>query len=89
MARLRSGQMIVQIISIAGAITILSAYGLHHLGRLDRNSKIYSLMNLIGSGILTWAAIRAQQLGLILVEGAWAAISLAALLRQSLIKPNM
>lgn len=81
--------MIEQLVSVAGAITILLAYALHHLGRLDRNSKTYSLMNLIGSGILTWAAVGARQMGLILVEGAWAAISLAALIRQSLIRANM
>lgn len=77
-----------QIISIFGAITILFAYAAQHLGRLDRSSKWYSFLNLVGSAILTWAAIRARQMGLILVEGAWAAISLAALLRLSLARRN-
>ena len=70
-----------QIISIGGAITILAAYALQHLGRMDRNSILYALMNAVGAGILTWAAVRARQMGLILVEGAWSAISLAALVR--------
>ena len=70
-----------QAVSIFGAVTILAAYVAQHLGRLDRNSKLYALMNLVGSGILTWAAIRARQMGLILVEGAWAGISLVALAR--------
>ena len=70
-----------QIVSIGGAITILTAYTLQHLGRLDRDSKLYALMNMVGAGILTWAAVRAQQMGLILVEGAWTVISLAALIR--------
>lgn len=70
-----------QIISIFGALSILAAYAAQHLGRLDRTSRLYALLNLVGSGILTWAAVRARQMGLILVEGAWAAISLAALVR--------
>jgi hypothetical protein len=73
--------MLEQIISIGGAVTILAAYAAQHMGKLDRESKLYAFLNLVGAGILTWAAIRARQVGLILVEGAWAAISLAALIR--------
>lgn len=79
--------IVEQAVSIFGALTILAAYGAQHLGRLDRNSRLYALMNLVGAAILTWAAIRARQMGLILVEGAWAAISLVALARLLLQRP--
>ncbi len=63
------------------ALTILPPMPRQHLGRLDRNIRLYALMNLWRPVILTWAAVRARQDGIDLVEGAWAGISLLALAR--------
>ena len=73
--------MIEQIVSIAGALSILIAYGALQAGKLGERTKTYLFMNLFGSAILTYSAIRARQMGLTLVEGAWAAISLGSLAR--------
>ncbi len=70
-----------QWISLAGALLILVAFALIQLGRADREDVLYNLMNLIGSGILLVIAIRELQAGFILLEGAWALLSLYALIR--------
>jgi hypothetical protein len=73
--------MVEQIISLAGAGMILAAYGAQQLQKLDSNSLLYIVLNLIGSLILVVVAYRIWQTGLILVEGSWALISTLALIR--------
>lgn len=70
-----------QIISLAGALLILAAYGGHQLGMLDGKDPAYSWMNLIGSVILAVIAFRARQRGFVLLESVWAAISVPPLFR--------
>jgi uncharacterized membrane protein len=70
-----------QVISLVGAVMILIAYAAHQMGRLDRNSFLYLTLNLIGAVILGIVAARAKQSGLTLMEGAWALISLIALVK--------
>ncbi len=68
--------MLLQVISVLGALAILGAYAANLLGWLRPANLSYSLANFIGSGILTFIAIVDQQLGFILLEGVWALISL-------------
>ncbi len=72
--------MIEQAVSLLGAAMVLAAYAANQTGRLDRRGLPYLLLNLFGAVILTVFAVRARQMGLILMEAAWVAISLAALL---------
>jgi hypothetical protein len=73
--------MVEHIISLVGAGMILAAYGAQQLQKLDSNSLLYIVLNLIGSLILAVVAYRIWQTGLILVEGSWALISAFALIR--------
>ena len=68
--------MLLQAISVLGALGILGAYAANLLGWLRPADLSYSVANLIGSGILTFIAIVDQQLGFILLEGVWALVSL-------------
>ena len=70
-----------QIISLVGAILILAAYAGHQFGFIDRTQAAYNWMNLIGSMVLAVIAYEAQQWGFLLLEGAWAAISVPPLIR--------
>jgi uncharacterized membrane protein len=70
-----------QIVSLVGAVLILLAYGLNQSGRLHPSDRAYSLMNLIGASLLTWVAVVDRRAGFVLVEGAWAVMSLIPLLR--------
>ena len=73
--------MVEQLISLVGALLILSAYGAQQFQKLSPTSSLYLLLNFAGATILGIIAMRARQLGLSLVEGAWAIISLAMLVK--------
>ena len=70
-----------QIISVFGAILILAAYLGVQMKVLSAGKLLFSLLNLAGSGALAYVAIVEEQAGFILLEGAWAAISLFVLVR--------
>ncbi len=68
--------MVIQVISIVGALAILLAYAANQFGWTDASNLLYQLANLLGSGILTVVAVIEVQLGFILLEGTWALMSL-------------
>jgi hypothetical protein len=73
--------MIEQLISFVAAIVILVAYGLQQNGKLDANGLTYISLNLVSGIILGIVAMRARQLGLTVLEYAWAGISAVSLIR--------
>lgn len=73
--------MLMQVISILGAVLVLGAYAASQMDRLGPHSYGYLLMNLCGAGALTVSAIATGQAGLILVEGAWTLISVVGLIK--------
>ncbi len=76
-----------QIISVFGAVLILAAYLGVQMKVLPPGKLLFSLLNLVGSGALSYVAIVEEQVGFILLEGAWAAISFAILVR--LFRPSL
>lgn len=71
-----------QVVSLIGAGMILVAFGATQINKLKQDSTLYLILNLVGSVILAFSAIRVRQLGLILLESAWAVISLISLIRR-------
>ena len=71
--------MLLQIASLAGALLILFAYVALQLGWLTAADRMYNVLNLVGSLLLLWVAVADWRWGFMLLEGAWAAISLAPL----------
>ena len=71
--------MYEQIISLIAAGMILIAFLGAQSGKLHQKGIAYLLLNLIGSVILAIIAARTKQLGLTLLEGAWAIITLFSL----------
>jgi hypothetical protein len=71
-----------QLVSLAGAVLILLAYALNQGGRLGPSDTAYMLMNLVGASLLAWVAVIDRRAGFILLEGAWAVLSLLPLLRR-------
>ncbi|MCU1229154.1 MAG: hypothetical protein JWO97_2038 [Acidobacteria bacterium] len=77
--------MVYQLISIVGAVVILSAYGAQQMKKLHAESVAYQLMNFIGGTCLCVAAVAAQQYGFIILEGTWAVLSAWGLWRVAVI----
>lgn len=74
--------MLHQLVSLVGAVLVLAAYAALQAGRLRSGSTLFCLMNVAGSLLLTWVAVVDRRAGFILLEGAWALISLLPLLRR-------
>lgn len=75
-------QLLDQLVSLVGAALILAAYVALQRGTLPRESRTYNALNLVGSILLTYAAVRNWNLGFIILEGSWALLSLPGTLRR-------
>lgn len=63
------------LVELVGAALILSAFVLAQLGRLATASLTYLVLNLLGSGTLAVGAAVDGDLGFLVLEGVWAAVS--------------
>jgi hypothetical protein len=71
----------IQTVSVVGAILILVPFAASQMGKLSTESLSYQWMNLVGSAGLTTVAVIESQYGFILLEGTWAMVSAAGLIR--------
>jgi hypothetical protein len=67
--------MMHQLIGIVGALLVLGAYLALQRGWLTLHQRVYHVMNFVGAGLLAWIAASERQVGLTLVEAAWALLS--------------
>lgn len=72
---------LIQLVSLAGAMTILAAFTLQQMGRWQPQDRVYLLCNAFGAFTLTVVAWIEQQWGFLLMEGVWTLVSLYGLLR--------
>jgi hypothetical protein len=70
-----------QAFSFVGAMLILTGYTGHQLNWMDARKPTYNVLNALGSAILAYIAFRPFQLGFVVMEVAWLAISLRALIK--------
>jgi hypothetical protein len=68
-------------ISVGGALMVLGAYVANLFHWLDSDRAPYAALNAFGSGLLSYTALESSPFGIILIEVAWTAISLIALVR--------
>jgi hypothetical protein len=70
-----------QVVQVIGALLILVAYAAAQFGRLNQRSRVYLVLNLVGSAVLTLLAWQEEQWGFLLLEGVWALVSLWGLVQ--------
>ncbi|WP_245582312.1 CBU_0592 family membrane protein [Nocardioides halotolerans] len=69
------------VVQIAGSLLILGPFVLVQLRRLRPEARTYVVLNLVGSTVLAADALHGRQWGFLLLEGVWAVVSLASLIR--------
>ena len=69
------------LIELVGAGLILSAFTLAQLGRLATTSIVYLVLNVAGASILAVAAAVDGDIGFLVLEGVWTAVSAFGLAR--------
>lgn len=67
--------MVYQVVSLVGAILILSAFAAQQLRKLDASAPAYQGLNLLGGACLCVTAVASRQYGFILLEGCWTLVS--------------
>ena len=77
----------IQLVSVLGSLLVLVAYVASQFGYLSAKGLAYAFANIVGSGILAVVAALEAQWGFLLLEGAWASVSLVAVMRHRA-KPN-
>jgi hypothetical protein len=80
--------MIGQMVSLVGAAMILLAFAGQQSGRLKSEDRAYLLLNLVGAAILTYFAVKAENLGLTVLEGSWTLISLWSVVKSLRASPQ-
>lgn len=69
----------VQIVQVVGSLLVLAGFAAAQRGLLDQKSRLYLVLNLIGSGTLAVDAVLERQWGFLLLEGVWAVVSAVSL----------
>jgi len=73
--------MLLQVVSVVGALMVLSAYGLLQGGIWRELNAGYLAFNIVGSILLGIVAIMDQRIGFIFLEFAWAGLGLIGVAR--------
>ena len=74
--------VVVQVVSVAGAAMILGAFLALQRGWWSRHQPAYLWCNLVGASLLTAVGVWDRRIGFILLEAAWAAVAFVSLMQR-------
>ena len=74
--------MFYQAISLIGAAMILAGYIGLQFGHFNREDRFFNALNFFGSALLTWVALVDWRVGFIVLETAWALLSIPGMFRR-------
>lgn len=74
--------MFYQVVAVIGALMVLGAYAALQRRWLRPEDRLFSALNFVGAGLLTWVAVVDGRIGFILVEGAWSLMSVPGTFRR-------
>lgn len=77
------GAVAIQLVQVAGALCVLAGFAAAQFGILSTQSRVYLVLNLVGSAVLTVLAAADRQYGFLLLQGVWALVSAWSLVRIS------
>jgi hypothetical protein len=69
------------VFQVLGSLAVLAGFAASQFGWLTPQSVVYLVVNAVGSGVLAADAIYEAQWGFLLLEGAWAIVSVAGLVK--------
>jgi hypothetical protein len=72
---------VAQVIQVVGSLLVLLAFVGSQRGTLTTTSRVYLVLNFVGSGILATLAAIDLQYGFLLLEGVWAIVSAVGLVK--------
>jgi len=64
-----------QVVQVIGALMILAGFAGLQLGKISAVSRLYLVLNLVGSAVLAGLAWHEEQWGFLLLETVWAIVS--------------
>ncbi len=84
-----SSEFLTQSVQIAGAMCVLAGFAGVQFGVLTSDSRVYLVVNLVGSAVLTALAAAEHQYGFLLLEGVWALVSAWSLWKLAVRRPRL
>lgn len=71
---------IPDIIGLIGVCILLLAFFLNLTGKMDKDSLVYIVLNIVGAGIACLASVLINYLPFIILEGTWTLVSVWGLI---------
>ncbi|MFN8711823.1 MAG: CBU_0592 family membrane protein [Bacteroidota bacterium] len=79
---------ITDIISASGVTFILAAFFLSTFKFISSESRFYFLLNFIGGTLACWGSMLIPSLPFTILEGVWAVVAAAGLIKTFMLKPQ-
>ena len=70
------------LVGSVGVAILLVAFGLNAFGRLGNETRAYQALNALGAALAMWASWQIGFMPFVVLEGAWLAVALFALVRR-------